>query len=175
MLTHIPHSGNPNSVGGLHTETAFPQRTDPWITIRACMLGRDQKPGSNHWLGHSFRKSDSFWFIHSFRMNSNSSPRVSPASVIASMVSAFTSSLPVTSSILVPETLKFATVDASNTGIGMILSQQHGTPAKLYPCAFSSWNWLQLSVIMMWTTETFWQLSRNGGIGWKQPDTHSWS
>ncbi|KAL0199986.1 hypothetical protein M9458_003173, partial [Cirrhinus mrigala] len=29
-------------------------------------------------------------------------------------------------------------VDASNTGIGAILSQYHGTPAKLYPCAFFS-------------------------------------
>ncbi|KAL0188064.1 hypothetical protein M9458_015163, partial [Cirrhinus mrigala] len=29
-------------------------------------------------------------------------------------------------------------VDASNTGIGAILSQRHGNPPKLYPCAFYS-------------------------------------
>ncbi|KAL1274090.1 hypothetical protein QQF64_026904 [Cirrhinus molitorella] len=29
-------------------------------------------------------------------------------------------------------------VDASSTGVGAILSQRHGTPAKLYPCAFFS-------------------------------------
>lgn len=29
-------------------------------------------------------------------------------------------------------------VDASNTGVGAILSQRHGSPAKLYPCAFFS-------------------------------------
>ncbi len=29
-------------------------------------------------------------------------------------------------------------VDASNTGVGAILSQRHGSPAKMYPCAFFS-------------------------------------
>ncbi|KAL0192023.1 hypothetical protein M9458_010319, partial [Cirrhinus mrigala] len=29
-------------------------------------------------------------------------------------------------------------VDASNTGIGAVLSQRHGSPPKLYPCAFYS-------------------------------------
>ncbi|KAL0163661.1 hypothetical protein M9458_039414, partial [Cirrhinus mrigala] len=29
-------------------------------------------------------------------------------------------------------------VDASNTGLGAILSQRHGNPAKLYPCAYYS-------------------------------------
>ncbi|KAL1269106.1 hypothetical protein QQF64_031395 [Cirrhinus molitorella] len=29
-------------------------------------------------------------------------------------------------------------VDASNTGVGAILSQRHGTPAKMFPCAFFS-------------------------------------
>ncbi len=29
-------------------------------------------------------------------------------------------------------------MDASNTGIGAILSQRQGNPAKLYPCAYFS-------------------------------------
>lgn len=29
-------------------------------------------------------------------------------------------------------------VDASSTGIGAVLSQRHGNPSKLYPCAFHS-------------------------------------
>ncbi|KAL0157229.1 hypothetical protein M9458_048475, partial [Cirrhinus mrigala] len=37
-----------------------------------------------------------------------------------------------------PERQFTVEVDASNTGIGAILSQYHGIPAKLYPCAFFS-------------------------------------
>lgn len=29
-------------------------------------------------------------------------------------------------------------VDASDCGIGAVLSQRHGNPSKLYPCAFFS-------------------------------------
>lgn len=31
-------------------------------------------------------------------------------------------------------------VDASNTGIGAILSQRQGNPPKLFPCAYYSWK-----------------------------------
>ena len=29
-------------------------------------------------------------------------------------------------------------MDASSTGVGAILSQRHGSPAKMFPCAFHS-------------------------------------
>ncbi|KAL0159647.1 hypothetical protein M9458_043372, partial [Cirrhinus mrigala] len=31
-------------------------------------------------------------------------------------------------------------VDASSTGVGTVLSQYHGTPARLHPCAYFSWK-----------------------------------
>ncbi len=37
-----------------------------------------------------------------------------------------------------PEREFIVEVDASNTGVGAILSQRHGSPAKMYPCAFFS-------------------------------------
>ncbi len=37
-----------------------------------------------------------------------------------------------------PEKEFIVEVDASNTGVGTILSQRHGSPAKMYPCAFFS-------------------------------------
>ncbi len=37
-----------------------------------------------------------------------------------------------------PECEFIVEVDASNTGVGAILSQRHGSPAKMYPCAFFS-------------------------------------
>uniref|UniRef100_A0A9J7WUR7 Gypsy retrotransposon integrase-like protein 1 n=1 Tax=Cyprinus carpio carpio TaxID=630221 RepID=A0A9J7WUR7_CYPCA len=37
-----------------------------------------------------------------------------------------------------PEREFIVEVDASNTGVGAILSQRHGNPAKMYPCAFYS-------------------------------------
>ncbi len=37
-----------------------------------------------------------------------------------------------------PECQFTVEVDASNTGVGAVLSQRHGEPAKLYPCAFFS-------------------------------------
>uniref|UniRef100_A0A4W5K7B7 ribonuclease H n=1 Tax=Hucho hucho TaxID=62062 RepID=A0A4W5K7B7_9TELE len=37
-----------------------------------------------------------------------------------------------------PEREFIVEVDASNTGIGAVLSQRHGNPAKLFPCAYQS-------------------------------------
>lgn len=37
-----------------------------------------------------------------------------------------------------PERPFIVEVDASNTGVGAVLSQRHGSPAKMYPCAFFS-------------------------------------
>ncbi len=37
-----------------------------------------------------------------------------------------------------PEREFIVEVDATNTGVGAILSQRHGSPAKMYPCAFFS-------------------------------------
>lgn len=37
-----------------------------------------------------------------------------------------------------PERPFIVEVDASNTGTGAILSQRHGSPPKLYPCAYFS-------------------------------------
>ncbi len=47
----------------------------------------------------------------------------------------------ITAPILVhpdPEKAFVVEVDASTTGVGAVLSQQQGTPAKLHPCAFFS-------------------------------------
>ncbi len=55
-----------------------------------------------------------------------------------------------------PERQFTVEVDASNTGVGAVLSQRHGEPAKLYPCAFFSRNSLLLNGIMTWAIANYW-------------------
>lgn len=65
-------------------------------------------------------------------------------------------------------------VDASDSGVGAILSQCLPADKKLHICALFSYR-LTPAEKNWWGTENSWQWSwhfGNGGTGWREPNTH---
>lgn len=48
-------------------------------------------------------------------------------------------------------------VDASESGVGAVLSQQFGEKAKMFPVAYFLWKLSRLSEIIISGTENYWQ------------------